>query len=235
MKVAVVGKGGSGKTTTSAVLARTFARSGLATLALDCDTNPNLGLSLGYGEEATEKLVGVGQALDTGEEGHAGSMIELIDRFGVDGPDGVRLAIVSAIENPEPGCPCCGVSPERLLVSEAVESVVVPGSEGYFTVLARHAPFMTTLKPGLVEVTGGAGGARKIFVRGGFADVTPAGLTILADQAIAAEDLDAAAFAEQIRVAEADVSAAGEDPARLLSATSKLDELRNLQRWILPA
>ena len=65
------------------------------------------------------------------------------------------------------------VSPERLLVSEEVESVVVPGAEGYFTVLARHAPFMSTLKPGLVEVKELSGGTQKIFVRGGFADVTP--------------------------------------------------------------
>src|SRR4051794_30928614 len=83
------------------------------------------------------------------------------------------------------------VSPERLLVSEDVESVVVPGSEGQFTVLARHAPFMTTLKPGIVEIKPLSGDVRKIFVRGGFADVTPAGLTILADQAMRLEDLDA--------------------------------------------
>ena len=67
------------------------------------------------------------------------------------------------------------VSPERLLVSEEVESVVVPGAEGYFTVLARHAPFMSTLKPGLVEVKELSGAVQKFFVRGGFADVTPAG------------------------------------------------------------
>jgi F-type H+-transporting ATPase subunit epsilon len=127
------------------------------------------------------------------------------------------------------------VSPERLLVSEAVESVVVPGSEGYFTVLARHAPFMTTLKPGIVEVTGGSGGPARIFVRGGFADVTPTGLTILADQAIGLEDLDSAAFAEQISLAEADVSAAGDDAARRLTAETRLNEMRNLQRWIIPA
>ena len=127
------------------------------------------------------------------------------------------------------------VSPERLLVSETVESVVVPGSEGQFTVLARHAPFMTTLKPGLIEVRGVSGDTSKIFVRGGFADVTPAGLTILADQAIPVEDLDAGAFAEQLSLAEADVSAAGEDPARRLTAETKLNEMRNLQRWIIPA
>ena len=105
MKIAVVGKGGSGKTTTSAVLARTFARSGRPTLALDCDSNPNLGISLGLGEEASEHLVSVRDAVDAGEEAHASSADELVERFGVDAPDGVRLAVVTAIQNPEPGCP----------------------------------------------------------------------------------------------------------------------------------
>jgi CO dehydrogenase nickel-insertion accessory protein CooC1 len=105
MKVAVVGKGGSGKTTASAVLARTFARSGLETLALDCDTNPNLGISLGLGEDATETLVTVREAVDAGDEEHAASADDLVERFGVPGPDGVRLAVVNAIQNPRPGCP----------------------------------------------------------------------------------------------------------------------------------
>lgn len=105
MKVAVVGKGGSGKTTTSGVVARTFARSGYSTLALDCDTNPNLGISLGIGEEATERLVSVRDAVGAGEKEHAVSADDLVERFGVDAPDGVRLAVVTAIQNPEPGCP----------------------------------------------------------------------------------------------------------------------------------
>jgi CO dehydrogenase nickel-insertion accessory protein CooC1 len=105
VKIAVVGKGGSGKTTTSAVLARTFARHGHVTLALDCDTNPNLGISLGLGEEATERLVTVRDAVDAGEEDHAVSPDDLVERFGAPAPDGVRLAVVSAIQNPEPGCP----------------------------------------------------------------------------------------------------------------------------------
>ena len=105
MKIAVVGKGGSGKTTTSAVLARTLARRGHDTLALDCDTNPNLGISLGLGEEATERLVTVRDAVDAGEEEHAASADELVERFGAHAPDGVRLAVVSAIQNPQPGCP----------------------------------------------------------------------------------------------------------------------------------
>ncbi|MCA1720973.1 MAG: AAA family ATPase [Actinobacteria bacterium] len=105
MKIAVVGKGGSGKTTTSAVLARTFARAGRTTLALDCDSNPNLGISLGIGEDETERLVTVRDAVDAGEESHATSADELVERFGTDAPDGVRLAVVTAIQNPEPGCP----------------------------------------------------------------------------------------------------------------------------------
>ena len=105
MKIAVVGKGGSGKTTTSAVLARILARSGSVTLALDCDTNPNLGISLGLGEKATEALVAMRDALDEGEEEHASSADDLVERFGTDAPDGVRLAVVTAIQNPEPGCP----------------------------------------------------------------------------------------------------------------------------------
>jgi F-type H+-transporting ATPase subunit epsilon len=127
------------------------------------------------------------------------------------------------------------VSPERLLISEEVESVVVPGSEGFFTVLARHAPFMSTLKPGLVEVKTIAGETQKIFVRGGFADVTPAGLTILADEAIRLEDLDTAALAQQVRDAEEDVADAGQDQAKRAIAEKKLAELRDVQRWVIPA
>ncbi len=103
MKIAVVGKGGSGKTTTSAVVARGLARGGLRVVALDCDTNPNLGISLGIGDEGTERLLAMRQGLDDGTEKHAPSWIELLDRFGTDGPDGVRLAVVSRLENPEPG------------------------------------------------------------------------------------------------------------------------------------
>jgi CO dehydrogenase nickel-insertion accessory protein CooC1 len=105
MKIAVVGKGGSGKTTTSAVLARTLARSGRSTLALDCDSNPNLGLSLGLDEDVTERLLALRDAVDAGDEEHASSPGELVRRFGVDAPDGVRLAVVTAIQNPQPGCP----------------------------------------------------------------------------------------------------------------------------------
>lgn len=75
------------------------------------------------------------------------------------------------------------VSPERLVISEVVASVIVPGTEGYFTVLGDHAPLMTTLKPGFVTVEDTAGVSHVYYVRGGFADVSPTGLTILAEEA----------------------------------------------------
>ena len=75
------------------------------------------------------------------------------------------------------------VSPERLVISEVVASVTVPGAEGYFTVLGDHAPLMTTLKPGFVTVEDKSGVSHVFYVRGGFADISPAGLTILAEEA----------------------------------------------------
>lgn len=104
MKIAVVGKGGSGKTTTAAILARTLARTGRQVVALDCDTNPNLGLSLGVGMQRTDDLLAVRDAVGDDVE-HAHSWSEIVDRFGADAPDGVRLAVVSKIEDPDFGCP----------------------------------------------------------------------------------------------------------------------------------
>jgi F-type H+-transporting ATPase subunit epsilon len=75
------------------------------------------------------------------------------------------------------------VSPERELFSGEVTQVDAPGSEGDFGVLAGHAPFMTTLKEGRVHVFA-SGGERAYDVHGGFADVTPGGLTILAESAV---------------------------------------------------
>lgn len=103
MKVAVIGKGGSGKTTVSGVLARALARDGREVIALDCDANPNLGISLGVGADATEELAGIRQSLEDGGVEHAPSAEELLSRFGTPGPDGVRLAVVSKIDQPNPG------------------------------------------------------------------------------------------------------------------------------------
>ena len=93
------------------------------------------------------------------------------------------------------------VSPERLVLSETVQSVTVPGTEGYFTVMANHAPFMTTLRSGFITVTGN-GTPEIFFVRGGFADVSPEGLTILAEEASPFAEFDHANLQAEIRTAE---------------------------------
>lgn len=117
------------------------------------------------------------------------------------------------------------VSPERLLISEDAESVVVPGSEGDFQVLANHAPILTTLRAGLLDVVLPGGKERRIFVRGGFAEAGPESLTVLAQTAIDSADLDKAALAQEIKNAEEDVSDAKDDEARD-KAQNKLDQMK---------
>ncbi len=103
MKIAVVGKGGAGKTTTSAILARTLGRRGRPVVALDCDTNPNLGLSLGVGDDETERLLTLRDQVGDGQAEHAVTWADILDRYGTDAPDGVRLSVITRIEDPEPG------------------------------------------------------------------------------------------------------------------------------------
>lgn len=115
MKIGVIGKGGSGKTTVSGVLARSLARNGWEVVAIDCDSNPNLGISLGLGLDQTQQLAAIRQALDEGTQEHAPTAEEVLEKFGSIGPDRVRVAVVTRIDKPSGGCPCCGVSPEQLL------------------------------------------------------------------------------------------------------------------------
>ena len=117
------------------------------------------------------------------------------------------------------------VSPERLLFAGEVESVIVPGSEGQFTVMRDHAPFMSTMKPGVVEVVESGSRKQRLFVRGGFADVSPTGLTILAEQAIPVEDLDAARIETEVRNAEEDLADAQTDEGKRVAA-EKIAQLR---------
>jgi F-type H+-transporting ATPase subunit epsilon len=118
------------------------------------------------------------------------------------------------------------VSPERLVISETASSVTVPGADGYFTVVGEHAPLMTVLKPGFVTVV--SGGATHVFyVAGGFADVSPEGLTILAEQAKPANELSRAEIDAAIAEAQRAVDAAVTPEAKSL-ATEKLDAWRNL-------
>ena len=118
------------------------------------------------------------------------------------------------------------VSPSKLLFSGDVESVVLPGTEGEMTILPQHAPLLTSLRPGVVVVTSAAG-SNKIFVRGGFAEVNPNGLTVLAERAIPTAELDASAMAAQVKDAEGDVAAAKDDESRRV-AQENLDNVKAL-------
>ncbi len=122
------------------------------------------------------------------------------------------------------------VSPERLLMSEDVEEVIVPGSDGQFTVFIGHAPFMTTLKPGVLRVTR-SGKEDRIFIRRGFADVSAGGLTVLAEQAIPLAELDANVIAQHIREAEEDAANAKDEAAKV-AATLTLNQLKEVQAEI---
>ncbi|MCA0400762.1 MAG: F0F1 ATP synthase subunit epsilon [Proteobacteria bacterium] len=115
------------------------------------------------------------------------------------------------------------VSPERVLFSGEATSVVVPASEGEMTILAQHAPLMASLRAGVVTIDGG----KRLFVRGGFADVSATGLTLLAEQAVALEDVDADKLAGEIRDAEEDLRDAKSDEART-KAGEKLEALKAL-------
>ena len=105
------------------------------------------------------------------------------------------------------------VSPEKLLFSGDVYQVDVPGSEGDFGVLEGHAPFVTTLRPGILVIHREDGELR-VVVNGGFAEVGPAGLTVLADMAVPVEDVNRDAFAGYVKEAEDAAAAAAEGPAR---------------------
>ncbi len=106
------------------------------------------------------------------------------------------------------------VSPERLLLSEPGEMVVVPGGEGDFGVLCGHAPMISTVRAGVISTYRGGGVDRRIFVAGGFAEVTPERCTVLADEAVALEDADRAAAQTRIEEARDDLAHADTDAAR---------------------
>ena len=124
------------------------------------------------------------------------------------------------------------VTPERLLVSREVEMVVVPGSEGNFGVLPGHAPFISTIRPGTVDIYQGREITERIFVVGGIAEVTPERCTVLADEAIAPDTLDRAAIEAELQTVEGNLPslreqvghATGTDRERLAA------ELRHMER-----
>ncbi len=106
------------------------------------------------------------------------------------------------------------VSPEKLLLSEPVEMVVVPGEEGDFGVLHQHAPFISAVRPGVIKVHNGGKVTEQIFVSGGFAEVTPARCTVLAERAVAVADIDRGAAEQQLRDAREDLADAKDEHQR---------------------
>ena len=119
------------------------------------------------------------------------------------------------------------VSPEKLLFSGEVEQVLVPGAEGDMTIMAKHAPLITTLRPGLLEVEFPGGKRQRFFARGGFAEVVPAGLTILAETAIDLDEMSPEHLNQAIANAEEDVTdLSGEAKDR---AQMTLQHLRQVQ------
>ena len=121
------------------------------------------------------------------------------------------------------------VTPERMALSEDAAQVVVPGVEGDFTVLPGHAPVISALRPGVIEVSLPDSSKTRIFVKGGFAEIDGDHLTVLAERAIDVAAMDAATIAAELQTAEADLAAATDDAARL-SASSAVEQLRTLGR-----
>ena len=121
------------------------------------------------------------------------------------------------------------VSPERLLMDMEVDAVVVPGSEGDFMVLPRHAPMMTTIRPGVVQVSADESGSTRLFIRGGFAEVTPKGLVILAEEAVDLADLSKSDLEGRLRDAKEDLEDAKTDDDQHVAAEAvkQLGQLLN--------
>ncbi|KJS20923.1 MAG: ATP synthase F0F1 subunit epsilon [Hoeflea sp. BRH_c9] len=123
------------------------------------------------------------------------------------------------------------VSPERLLLSATVTEVVIPGMDGEMTVMAHHAPTMTTIKPGVVTVVTAEGRSDRYVVFGGFADILPEGCTLLAESAVAVADIDRADLAQRLQDAREDYADATSDTGKQ-KAQEYLDQLTTLEAAI---
>jgi F-type H+-transporting ATPase subunit epsilon len=121
------------------------------------------------------------------------------------------------------------VSPEKLAFTGEVDQVDVPGVEGDFGVLAGHAPVVAAVRPGILVVTSG-GTHEKIIVLGGLAEVSEKGLTVLADVATSIQEIDRAAFAEQIAHMEAKL--AEKEGSELDRAIERLDHFKDIERQL---
>jgi F-type H+-transporting ATPase subunit epsilon len=119
------------------------------------------------------------------------------------------------------------VSPDRLLISEDVDMIVVPGTEGDFGVLLGHQPMISTVRPGILEVQNSGGEDRRIFVNGGFAEITSDRCAVMTEEAVPVEDLKRGDLEKRIRDAEEDAQEARSDLERHL-LDLKLTTLRGL-------
>ncbi len=121
------------------------------------------------------------------------------------------------------------VSPEKLLTAQLVDMVVVPGTEGDFGVLAGHAPLISTVRPGVIDVYEGDRVVDRIFVAGGFAEVTATRCTVLAEQAVALAEIDRGKAEQDVKDLSEDLDDAKDDAeraeveAKLVIARAKLD------------
>ncbi len=106
------------------------------------------------------------------------------------------------------------VSPDRLLVSEQVDMVTIPGGEGDFGVLVGHQPMISTVRPGILEVQNEGAPMRRIFVTGGFAEVTNERCAVMTEEAIPVDEIDRAQLDQRITDAEEDLAAARSDHQR---------------------
>ena len=116
------------------------------------------------------------------------------------------------------------VSPEKLLLSVQADMVTVPGTEGYMGVIAGHAPLVSTLRAGMIDVLID-GKDDRYFIRGGFAEINAGKITVLADEAIPMTELDLAILDQRISDAQADELAADTDAARA-KAAQLVDDLK---------
>ncbi len=121
------------------------------------------------------------------------------------------------------------VSPAREVFAGEVDHVIAPGTDGLFGVLPHHAPFMSTLKNGAVRVLNGGEPERRIFVRGGFADVTPEGLTILAEEAVDLDSVDRADLEARLQTARETLAGEPEGAPHHGAAAERVAYLQDLR------
>ena len=127
------------------------------------------------------------------------------------------------------------VSPEKLLLSGEAEIVTIPGTEGDMGVQVNHMPVMTSLRPGLVEAKMTDGSEASFFVAGGFADVSPSGVTVLAEFSVPRAELTREIMDEQIRLAQEAHDSHEDGDDKKANARAYLDQLNHLTPTILPA